>query len=119
MGLPLLPRSPRHPEGMAMAGVYVGVTPTSSRLYSWLKRPFSRLTSTSGLDMASPRRHCSPENETGGQDWTGAWVEVDNQYHHFSLHYQVARVSLPLAPIHISSHLAITFHPSVLDVAYF
>ena len=74
MGLPLLPRSPRHPEGMAMAGVYVGVTPTSSPLYSWLKRPFSRLISTLGLNMASPRRHCSPENEMEGQEWTGAWV---------------------------------------------
>ena len=119
MGLPLLPRSPRHPEGMAMAGVYVGVTPTSSPLYSWLKRPFSRLISTLGLNMASPRRHCSPENEMEGQEWTGAWVGGQPAPSLFTALYQAARMSLPLPPIHISSHLAITFHPNVLDVAYF
>ena len=81
------------------------------------QKAFSRLTSTLGLNMASPRRHCSPENEMEGQEWTGAWVGGKPAL--FTALDQVARISLPLPPIHIPSDLAITFHPTVLDVAYF
>ena len=80
---PLAPPS----RGNGHGGGYVGVTPTSSRLYSWLKRPFSRLISTLGLTVASPRRHCSPEKNLRVKDAQvrGLFQNADN---HFSLNIQ-------------------------------
>ena len=76
------------------------------------------LISTSGLTLASPRRHNSPEKEIGGQAWIGAWVGGQKRHSLFTALDQDPWVIQTFGFNHSLSHVSITFHASVLVLAF-
>ena len=76
------------------------------------------LISTSGLTLASPRRHNSPEKEIGGQAWIDAWVGGQKRHSLFTALDQDPWVIQTFGFNHSLSHVSITFHASVLVLAF-
>ena len=76
------------------------------------------LISTSGLTLASPRRHNSPEKEIGGQAWIDAWVGGQKRHSLFTALDQDPWVIRTFGFNHSLSHVSITFHASVLVLAF-
>ena len=74
--------------------------------------------STSGLTLASPRRHNSPEKEIGGQAWIGAWVGGQKRHSLFTALDQDPWLIQTFDFNHSLSQVSITFDASVLVLAF-